>query len=81
MNPTCTRREILAAFLGLPAALAACNLRSASALPDGEIAGVSETAGHRLRDYTPLNPSSDKWERKRVVIVGGGVAFAECAPD
>jgi protoporphyrinogen oxidase len=79
MNPTCTRREILAAFLGLPAALAACNLRSASALPDGEIVGVSETAGHRLRDYTPLNPSSDKWERKRVVIVGGGVAGLSAA--
>ncbi|HWQ32684.1 MAG TPA: FAD-dependent oxidoreductase [Blastocatellia bacterium] len=74
-----TRREILAAFLGLPAALAACNLRSASALPEGELVGASDQVGHRLRDYTLLNPPSDKWERKRVVIVGGGVAGLSAA--
>ncbi|HZS05974.1 MAG TPA: FAD-dependent oxidoreductase [Blastocatellia bacterium] len=74
MNRTCTRREVLTAFLGLPAALAACRTRPSFPLPDGEIVGTSYDIGHRLRDGLRVAVSADKWERKRVVIVGGGVA-------
>lgn len=68
-----TRREVLAAFLGVPAALAAC--RSAPPpLPLGEIIGASDSIGHRLRDGLKIAPGADGWERRRVVIIGGGVA-------
>ncbi len=68
-----TRREVLAAFLGVPAALAAC--RSAPPpLPLGEIVGASDSIGHRLRDGLKIAPGADGWERRRVVIIGGGVA-------
>lgn len=70
-----TRREVLAAFLGLPAALAACNsLESRPPLPPGEIVGASDVIGHRIRDGLSITPSRDQWERTGVVIVGGGVA-------
>jgi protoporphyrinogen oxidase len=75
-----TRREVLAAFLGLPAALAAC--RSGQALPplpEGEIVGASDVVGHRIRDGLRVTPSRDKWERVGVVIVGGGVAGLSAA--
>jgi Protoporphyrinogen oxidase len=70
-----TRREILAAFLGVPAMLAACN-RSAQQpqMPAGEIVGASDVLGHRLRDGLRVEPSADNWETKSIVIVGGGVA-------
>jgi hypothetical protein len=67
------RRELLAAFLGAPFALAACRTREAApALPEGEIVGVSEGIGHLIRDG--LRPEPASWERAGVVIVGGGVA-------
>lgn len=69
-----TRREILAAFLGLPVALAACRREEAARLPEGEIVGASDAAGHRLRDGVKVEPGADAWERAGVVIVGGGVA-------
>ena len=69
-----TRREVLAAFLGVPAALAACRSRNAPPLPAGEIVGASDGIGHMLRDGLSITPPDDKWERTRVVIVGGGVA-------
>lgn len=69
-----TRREVLAAFLGVPAALAACSSRDGPALPDGEIVGASDVIGHRIRDRIGIVPSQDKWERAGVVIVGGGIA-------
>ena len=74
MKTDFTRRELLTAMLGLPAALAACSSQPAPALPAGEIVGASDTVGHRLRHYTPVIVPADKWERRRVVIVGGGVA-------
>src|SRR5918997_435916 len=40
-----TRREILAAFLGLPAALAACRTGEAPRFPEGEIVGVVIVGG------------------------------------
>jgi protoporphyrinogen oxidase len=74
-----TRREVLAAFLGVPAALAACRSREAQHLPDGEIVGASDVIGHRIRDGLSITPSRDQWERAGVVIVGGGVAGLSAA--
>ena len=69
------RRELLAAFLGLPAALAACGPREAAApLPEGELVGASDGLGHRLREGLRVEVPADGWERAGVVIVGGGVA-------
>lgn len=70
-----TRRELLAAFLGLPFALAACRTRDeAAALPEGEIVGASDGIGHLIRDGLRPEPAPEAWERAGVVIVGGGVA-------
>jgi protoporphyrinogen oxidase len=74
-----TRREILAAFLGVPAALAACSSRAALPLPEGEIVGASDVIGHRLRDGLLITPSQEQWERAGVVIVGGGIAGLSAA--
>lgn len=78
------RREVLRAFLGLPAALAACRSGPrAPAPPDGELVFASERMGHRLRDMAAgvaaIEPSPDRWESARVVIVGGGVAGLSAA--
>ncbi len=71
---TFNRREILAAFLGLPAALAACRRSPNPPLPVGEIVGASDVFGHRLRDGQSIQVPADAWERVPVVIIGGGVA-------
>jgi len=76
---TFSRREILAAFLGVPAALAACSSSIPARLPAGEIIGASDVLGHRLRDGLRVDVPLDKWERARVVIVGGGVAGLSAA--
>lgn len=68
-----TRRELLAAFLGAPFALAACGRREAAPpLPAGEVVGASDGVGHLIRDG--LRPEPEAWERAGVVIIGGGVA-------
>jgi NADPH-dependent 2,4-dienoyl-CoA reductase/sulfur reductase-like enzyme len=69
-----TRRELLAAFLGAPFALAACGGRRSESppLPEGEVVGASDGVGHLIRDG--LRPEPETWERAGVVIVGGGVA-------
>lgn len=69
-----TRREILAAFLGLPVALAACRRSANPPLPQGEIVGQSDDFGHRLRDGLRVEVPADAWTDVPVVIVGGGVA-------
>src|ERR1044071_3894980 len=69
-----TRRDILAAMLGLPVALTACKSGNTPRLPDGEIVGASDMLGHRLRDGLRVTPASDQWQRTRLVIVGGGIA-------
>lgn len=75
-----TRREVLTAFLGVPAALAACNSRQAPPpLPEGEIVGASDVIGHRIRDGLHITPSQDQWQRAGVVIVGGGIAGLSAA--
>lgn len=72
-----TRRDVLAAFLGAPLALAAC--RRKRVVPDGEMAFRPEELGHRVRDERPPVIPADKWERAGVVIVGGGVAGLSAA--
>jgi len=72
-----SRREILAAFLGLPFALAACGGSGAddsTPLPGGELVGADDRLGHMLRDGLRPEPGPDAWERAGVVIVGGGAA-------
>jgi hypothetical protein len=70
-----TRRDILAAFLGLPAALVGCSgSRNAPLPPSGRIVGPSETLGHKLRDGVRFTPAADRWSERNVVIVGGGIA-------
>ena len=70
-----SRRDILAAFLGVPFALAACGPgERAAALPEGEVVGASDGFGHLLRDGARAEVPEGAWERARVVIVGGGVA-------
>jgi glycine/D-amino acid oxidase-like deaminating enzyme len=64
---------MLAAFLGLPAALAGCSSSSTPPLPDGGIVGASQGIGHRLRDGA-RHSAPARWQRTGVVIVGGGVA-------
>lgn len=71
---TFNRREILAAFLGLPVALAACRESRTPPLPPGEIVGASDVFGHRLRDGLRIEVPGDAWSNVPVVIVGGGVA-------
>jgi len=70
-----SRRDVLATFLGLPAAVAACRSSSLPPrLPDGEIVGASDVVGHRIRDGLRVVPAADNWESVGAVIVGGGVA-------
>jgi hypothetical protein len=71
---TYSRREILAAFLGLPVALAACRRTDNPPLPAGEIVGQSDVFGHHIRDGLRIEVPADAWSDIPVVIVGGGVA-------
>lgn len=68
------RREILAAFLGVPFAVAACRRNEPPELPAGEIVGTSDVFGHRLRDGLRVEVPAGAWSNVGVVIVGGGVA-------
>jgi hypothetical protein len=79
MISRCSRRDLLAAFLGVPAALAAGCSRSLPPLPDGKIIGASVTFGHQLRDAVVAAPAAGAWENIPVVIVGGGVAGLSAA--
>lgn len=72
-----SRRDLLAAFLGAPLALAAC--KTARRIPEGELAFRPDELGHRLRDERPPVIATDKWERAGVVIVGAGVAGLSAA--
>ena len=69
-----TRREILAAFLGAPIALAACRRNATPPFPKGEIVGTSDVFGHRLRDGLRVEVPGDAWTNVPIVIVGGGIA-------
>jgi phytoene dehydrogenase-like protein len=70
-----TRRELLAAFLGAPFALAACRSGvGAAPLPEGEVVGAADRVGHLLRERERAEPPAEAWRSAKVVIVGGGVA-------
>ncbi len=69
-----TRREMLAAFLGMPVALAACRRSATPRFPEGEIVGASDVFGHQLRDGLRVEVPAEAWTNVPVVIVGGGVA-------
>ena len=68
------RRELLAAFLGVPVALAACRENKTPPLPAGDIVGQSDIFGHRLRDGLRIEIPQEAWSNIPVVIVGGGIA-------
>lgn len=75
------RRDLLTAFLGMPLALAGCGRtkgRSAR-IPPGEVVGASVGIGHQLRDGLWAEVPEDRWETKRVVIVGAGIAGLSAA--
>lgn len=74
-----SRRELLAAFLGLPAAMAGCSRGHRRLPPAGEIVGPSFSLGHRLGDTFRPQPAGDHWSDVGVVIVGGGVAGLSAA--
>ncbi|MDB4936097.1 MAG: hypothetical protein JWP87_3069 [Labilithrix sp.] len=76
---TITRRDLLAAFLGAPLALAACKSRANKRIPDGEMAFKPDELGHRVRDEKPPSIPEDKWERAGIVIVGAGIAGLSAA--
>jgi phytoene dehydrogenase-like protein len=66
-----TRRDLLAAYLGLPFAALACR-EKAMALPPGEIVGASHEIGHRL--LRGVQASGLPLESHDTVIIGAGVA-------
>jgi hypothetical protein len=74
----CTRRDLLAAFLGLPVALAASCARRPVLPPEGALVGADVALGHRLRQGAAL-PSPSRWQDVPVVIVGAGVAGLSAA--
>lgn len=67
----CTRRDLLATFLGL-SALVPSGCRRSAPLPPGELVGANVTLGHRLRQGPPPRPAD--FESIPIVIVGAGVA-------
>ena len=69
-----TRREILAAFLGTPFALAACSDNTSREFPDGEIVGGNVNLGHILRENRNFEVPSGNWQTTKVAIIGGGIA-------
>ncbi len=79
MSDNFSRREILAAFLGIPVALAACRSNIVPTFPSGEIVGASDVLGHKVRDRLRIEPSSDGWQNTKLVIVGGGIAGLSAA--
>lgn len=75
-----TRREILAAFLGLPFALAACESNTESQLfPGGEIVGANANVGHLIREHARREVPAQNWETVKALIVGGGAAGLSAA--
>ncbi len=72
-----TRRDVLAAFLGVPLSVQAC--RRDKRLPDGDLAFRPEELGHRIRDGALPSLGAERWTRVGTVIVGGGVAGLSAA--
>jgi protoporphyrinogen oxidase len=76
MELSCTRRELIAAFLGAPLAAAACR-EPAAARFECTLGGQDHSLGHRLRDGLRLVPARTR--EVPVVIVGGGIAGLSAA--
>ena len=74
-----SRRDLLTAFLGAPLAALACRRAVRTPLPPGEIAGASDSVGHRLREAARARPSNDAWLSRDVVIVGAGMSGLSAA--
>ncbi len=74
-----TRRELLTLFLGAPFAFAACRTDQRRTFPDGEIVGQSASLGHILREGRTFEVAADRWETKKAVIIGGGIAGLSAA--
>lgn len=74
-----TRRELLTLFLGAPFAFAACRTDQQRTFPDGEIVGQSSSLGHILREGRTFEVAADRWETKKAVIIGGGIAGLSAA--
>ena len=74
-----SRRELLTAFLGAPLAMASCRAGAMPAFPDGEIVGQSASLGHILREARSFDVPRDRWETRKVVIIGGGIAGLSAA--
>lgn len=68
-----SRRDLLISFLGLPFAVS-CGVSRHQSFPDGEMVGQSVSLGHILREGRLFEVPTDKWENKKVAIVGGGIA-------
>src|SRR5579864_5359133 len=69
-----SRRDLLAAFLGLPAAIVGCSGRSKTSNISGELIGPNVDLGHRLRDEPPPSVPAERLQRIGTVIVGGGIS-------
>jgi protoporphyrinogen oxidase len=67
-----SRRALLAALLGVPAASAACSRRPPEPRFSGKLLGQSVDVGHRLREG--FRPEPAVLEKVGAVIVGGGVS-------
>ena len=78
MLPHCTRRDLLAAFLGIPAALAAGCRQRTPPLPDGEIVGPSLSLGHRLR--SALRPGPPPTPGTAFPLSSSAAAWPDCRP-
>ena len=75
-----TRRELLTTFLGAPFALSACQKSNTHPrFPEGELVGQNVSLGHVLREHRSFEVSADKWQQKKIVIVGAGVAGLSAA--
>jgi hypothetical protein len=71
---TLSRRELLAAFLGAPFALAACRRGASRSFPEGELIGQNISLGHILRENRRSDVPPDNWQTVNTAIVGGGIA-------
>lgn len=69
-----SRRELLTTFLGAPLAFAACRSDAKPVFPAGELVGQDVSLGHILREGRSFEVPVDRWERKKVAIIGGGIA-------
>lgn len=76
---TSTRRELLGALLGLPAAGWACRRGATSVGWDGVDLDDGRSWGHALRDAASRPPADEPDREADVVVVGGGISGLSAA--